>query len=613
MLVHSLVIRKRRGMGSIQDVKITMVETLDEANQFMSWLSERRPVLGIDTETGGLEWWRVRLRLVQFGDADNAWVLPWSHWRGLIVEALTRYTGQMVAHNWKYDCHMLEHNGVPKITPWHRADDTRLMAHILKPNELTGLKPLAKRLIDPRAGAAQDVLDTAMAKQGWGWDDIPLDFPGYWAYAGLDAVYTARLWEILTPQLVQRNMWNVYSLDLCVSELLGRMESRGCRVNIDYARATYDVYTKWCEETAQWVKDTYGVSPTSNIKLAERLISEGIELTKETASGNISVDAEVLSSIDHPLAQTSLRVRQVSKIASTYLKNFLELEDHGIVRPSTNPLGARTGRMSMAAPNLQNLPRDNAARPEALTVRNCFIARDDHVLVMADFDQIEQRMMAHYTYTVVNDRGMVDAFLAGGDFFTTMAQNIYRDPTIVKKDPRRQLTKNASYAKGYGAGTEKFSNTAGIPMAEGVAFMAAYDAQYPGVKQFQRAIEQQALASMRDGSEPYVFDQIGRIHYAEKGKLYTLVNYLIQGGAANVLKQKMIQLDMAGLGDFMILPVHDEVIFDVPRAAARDVVNTAMAVMPDRTSFAVPLTVGIDVVECWGHKYEEKTIRFEDL
>jgi DNA polymerase-1 len=599
---------------AVDDVVIKSVETLDEANEFMSWLGERRPVLAVDTETGGLEWWKVRLRLVQFGDAQTAWVLPWNRWAGLAIEALQRYTGQLVMHNAKFDCHMLEANAPVTFHPWHRIDDTRLMAHVLKPNEPTGLKPLAKRLIDPRAGAAQDVLSNAMAKQGWGWDEIPIDFPGYWAYAGLDAVYTARLWELFTPQLVQRNMWSVYSLDLCVSELLRRMEDNGCQVDLAYARANYDAYTQWCAQASQWVRDTYGVSPSSNVKLAERLIAEGIELTKRTGSGNISVDGEVLTGIDHPLAQTALRVRQISKVASTYLGNFLELADEdSVVHPSINPLGARTGRMSMSAPNLQNLPRDNRARPEALTVRNCFVPRDGNVLITADFDQIEQRMMAHYAYVEVGDRSMVDAFLAGGDFFTNMARNIYRDETLIKADPRRQVTKNAAYATGYGAGTEKFSQTAGITVEEGAAFMAQFHATYPGVKGFQRHTEQQAIAAAQEWGEPFVFDNVGRIHYADAGKLYTLVNYKIQGGAANVLKQKMIQLDMAGLGDYMILPIHDEVMFDVPREAARDVVATAQAVMPNTTDFAVPLTVGVDVVNRWGDKYAGNTVDLATL
>lgn len=589
------------------DVSINAVDSLDAALEFKRWLGQRRPVLGIDTETGGLEWWRVRLRTVQFGDANGAWVLPWEDWAGLAKEALTSYEGQLVMHNAKFDRHMLQQAGGLDF-PWWTVDDTLLMAHVLKSNQLVGLKALAKRLVDPHADAADMALDTAMQKQGWTYDTVPADFPTYIIYAALDSIYTARLWEQFQPEVQRRGLWAVYQLDLCVSELLQRMEARGCSIDVPHVDAHYTQYMETVDEWTALVKKNWHVSPTSNKKLVDALQAEGIELTKLTPGGSISVDGDVLRQIDHPLAQYALRTRQVSKITSTYLKNFLELHDHGILRPSTKPLGARTGRMSMSMPNLQNLPRDHEGRPEALAVRDSFIPREDHVLIMADFDQIEQRIMAHYAWQVAGDPGMVQAFQQGGDFFTNMAHRIYDDTSIVKSDPRRQMTKNASYAKGYGAGVEKFSLTAGVPFSVGQAFIDRYDATYPGVRGFQRYVDRVATERQNVEGEAYVYAVTGRVHLSDDNKHYTLVNYKIQGEACDILKQKMIALDVAGLGEYMILPVHDEVIFDVPRELARDVVATCKNVMPERELYAVPLTVGVDVVTRWGRKYVGETL-----
>jgi DNA polymerase-1 len=221
---------------------------------------------------------------------------------------------------------------------------------------------------------------------------------------------------------------------------------------------------------------------------------------------------------------------------------------------------------------------------------------------MADFDQIEQRMMAHFAWVIAGDPGLVHAFAEGGDFFTTMARRIYDDATIEKKDPRRQMTKNAAYAKGYGAGPAKFAITAGVDVASAAAFLDRYDAMYPGVVAFQRAVEQIATDRFQTEGDAYVKAPIGRIHIAERGKLYTLVNYLIQGAAADVLKMKMLELQQAGLEEFMVLPVHDEVLFDVPHEQVRDVMRTIEAVMPDNT-FTVPLTVGVEHHARWGDKY----------
>lgn len=591
----------------MDDIAVSYVDSLSEALRFKTWLGERRPVLAIDTETGGLEWWRVRLRLAQFGDGRTSWVVPFADWAGLVKEAMHDYTGQIVMHNAKFDRHMLSWNGC-ESKPWHQIDDTSIMAHVLDSTRPVALKGLAKSLqIDPAADASQLALDMAMQKQGWTWDTIPDNFPTYIVYAAMDAVWTARLWEVFQPQLIERNLWSVYQLDLCVNELIERMEMNGARIDVTYCESNYAMLMKWVAEATTWVKQTYHIAPTSNKKLADALEQLGFLLTKYTPSGEISVDGDVLRAIDHPLAQISLRVRQLSKIAKTYLLNFMELHDTGYIRPSTKVLGAKTGRMSMSQPNLQNLPRDHAGRPEALVVRNCFIPRDDNVLVLADFDQIEQRIMAHYAWQVGGDPGMVHAFAQGGDFFTNMAHRIYSDLSIEKRDLRRQMTKNGAYAKGYGAGPEKFGITVGIPFDAAIAFLDRYDEMFPGVRAFQKETEREALT--RD--TPYAVAASGRIHKAERGKLYTLVNYKIQGEACDVLKWKMLQLDQAGLGEYMILPVHDEVILDVPREHVKDVVRVVEQVMPEQSMYSVPLTVGVDVVDRWGKKFIGETIAID--
>jgi DNA polymerase-1 len=217
---------------------------------------------------------------------------------------------------------------------------------------------------------------------------------------------------------------------------------------------------------------------------------------------------------------------------------------------------------------------------------------------MCDFDQIEARMFAH----LCGDEGMRAAF-AEGDFFTNLAREIYGDPTIEKKDPRRQLTKNAIYAIAYGSGLRKFCMTAGIEETQGKPFWDALHSKFPGIKTFQRAVDQVAKQRRSVEGQSYVVSPLtGRRHVADEGKEYALVNYLIQGTAAEVLKRKLVELDNAGLGDYMILPVHDEVIFDVPADLVQDVSVTIRDVMEERDLFTVPLTAGVDIAPRWGMK-----------
>lgn len=575
----------------LDDVELNVIESLDDVADFKSWLGERRDVMAVDTETGGLEAWREPLRMIQFGDTQNGWAIPFQLWGGVAIEALNDYDGDLVFHNAKFDITFIETHTSVRFDPG-KIHDTRVMAHILNPTMSTALKNLTSRLVDRKAAALQDNLDIAMKSRDWTWRTIPPLFDLYWQYAALDPVLTAKLYEIMKGE-IQSTYRDVYELEMGVSHILMNMERRGCRIDLEYTRDRGNELWHLTSELEEYCVQTFGISPGKNQGVIKRLQEDGIELSKLTPGGKLSLDAEVLESIDHPLAIAVLNRRKAEKILSTYFDNFEVMHDDGFLHPSINALGARTGRMSMSTPALQTLPRGRV-------VRDCFIPRTaDHVLVSADFDQVEMRLLAHFT----GEQAMIDA-INSGDLHTETARRIYGDDTIGKTDLRRQLAKNAGFAKVYGAGAAKFSLTAGVPEDVGRQFLDAYDATYPGVRAFQNHVQSLAIERLEKDGVAWVRSPVGRRHIADKSKEYTLVNYLIQGTASDVLKQKLIEMDAAGLGDFMILPVHDEVIFDVPNDQINDVVPLIQQTMSDRDGWKVPLTVGTDVLpERWGDKY----------
>lgn len=581
---------------SLEGIQIHLVNDFDGASAFMRWLGEQHEVIAVDTETEGLNPRRDRIRLIQFGDAMTAWVLPWERWSGLALEVFRRYEGQYVAHNAKFDVKMIERWTGQRL-PRERFDDTRSMAHLEDPTGPTGLKPLGSRYIDRRAGMMQSQLDDAMAKAKWTWATVPVDFQPYWAYAGLDVILTTRLREQFMENVNTR--WREsYDLELRALWPLMDMEFRGARIDPDYTQEQLEGMERYIQEAAAWVEQNYGCGPGQNARIVERLQADGIEFTKRTPKGAWSLDAEVLESMEHhPLAATVLQRRRIEKLAHTYLRNFLAmLESDGRLHAAINPLGARTGRMSMEL--LQTLPRKDEDNPLAIIVRNCFIASVDHKLVMADFDQIEMRLLAHFAA----DPGLIAAFMRG-DIFTEMARQIYADGAIEKKDPRRQVTKNAAYAKAYGAGPARFAETARVSLEQGKAFLDQFDRTFPGVRQFQNEVDRVAKLRAATEGKPYVVSPFGRRQFAEDDKAYTLVNYLIQGTAAEIFKIKLAELDLAGLGEYMILPVHDEVVLDVPAELVEDATATIKDVMKEDERFAVPITVGVDVADRWGEKY----------
>lgn len=582
----------------MEDSVIEYVENIDDVVRFQNWLGQRREWLAYDTETGGLDEFRCGLRLAQVGDAQTAWVFRWDRWAGAVIEALTRYgaRNRIVGHNLAFDVRFTEHHAGEKVFDWGHCHDTMVMSHILNPDKSKALKSAGARLLSPEAKRAQRALDKAMATQKWGWDQIPFDFPLYWGYAGFDTILTARLAEEFWPQ-IDSEFSEVYSLEMQTVRICSEMQTRGTRIDVSYCERKYDELENYCANLEKFCSTVYGVLPSENQKVAKVLLENGIDLTKLTPSGQWAMDKEVLESIDHPLAQASHNHRKATKIKSTYFKNLLEMHVDGFVHPSINTLGARTGRMSVQNPAVQTLPRGRV-------VRDAFVPREDQVILSSDYDAVEMRMLAHFC----QDRGMIEAILegdrTGSDIHTEMARIAYGDPSITKKDERRQTMKNGNFAKAYVAGAEKFAQTIGVTVDEAKAFFQMYDARFPGVKAFQKRIEQVAKHRLAEEQRAYVRCPSGRLQIADSAdKLYTLVNYLIQGTCSDVLKQALVDLDNAGLGNYLMMPVHDEVLLDVPEGESEEIKKLVSETMT-QTQWTVPLTATCEgPFASWGEKY----------
>jgi DNA polymerase I-like protein with 3'-5' exonuclease and polymerase domains len=427
------------------------LDTVEDAWELMRWLSTQAEV-AIDTETTGLSPERDRVRLFQIGSAYEGWTIPFERWGGVVEDIVRRFTGYYRCHHAKFEYSMLKAEGIQ--LPKERMRCSLLMSHVLESTGSLALKTLASRLVDKSAGIGQRALQEAMARSGWTWGTIPLDFPGYWTYAALDTVLTYRLTDVQYPRVLAEAP-NAYELELATTWVTERMERRGALVDREYVTRHAEKLGKYVDDTAAWCKKHYGVYPGSDMEVIRRLQRDGVEFSKLTRNGRISLDKEVLATIDHPLAQAVLNRRKAAKLVSTYLEPYLAHSLHdGLLHPHINVIGGRaknpfeaggeagvrTGRMSMDEPNLQNVPRHTAA---TTLIRDAIIAREGNVLVMCDFDQIEMRIFAHLMNVAVNDPSMRDTFLQPGDFFVNAAREVTQDPTLTKDDPRRQMTKNA--------------------------------------------------------------------------------------------------------------------------------------------------------------------------
>lgn len=585
----------------IDDAKVHLVDSADEAGELARWLSERN-LVAIDTETTGLGH-EDRVRLVQFGDADTAWVVPVEapgSWGGLVLSLLEKYTGEVVMHHAKFDVNMLI-NTLGVTFPRDRLHDTMLQSRVLEPTRSAALKNLASRYVDSRASFAQSDLDERLKGGGHTWATVPVTFEPYWFYAGVDTILTYRLHQELYPRVLTGPKL-AYDLELTAALVCGGMERHGALIDRPYAVAQRAALEERIEYAGRWCEEQYGVKAGSNQKVAEVLVAAGHDLTKRTPNGGIMLDKEVLEEIDHPLARTVLKRRQAQKIVSAYLRHYCDdLASDGRIHPSINTCEARTGRMSMSNPNLQNLPRQSASNPASEIVRNCVVPAPGYVLLLCDFDQIEMRIFAHLS----RSPDLLGAFGEDVDFFTVMTREIFGDPTIQKKDPRRQTTKNAMYARIYGAGTEKFAWTAGITVADAKHFSALLDLKYPAIRQLQQQIDSTSRQRYESEGQAYVTSPLTRRRFTlDDDAYYKLMNYLIQGTAAEVLKMKLVELHLAGLGDYLVCPVHDEVILEVPQDELVEVARTVQRVMNDVDLFTVPITAGLSIGQSWGAKHD---------
>jgi len=605
--------------NGLNDVQLHLVDSVESAGKFITWLGERRPhdAIAIDTETGeregrprsdALSPWHGDLRLVQVGDGMTGWAIPWNEWGGVFYEAMDRFDGQIVCHNIAFEAKWFEIRSRWSM-PWHRSHDTMIMAQLIDPLGSGALKKLTSQYVDSKAAALQSHLDEELHKNGWTWGTVPTNFQPYWSYGALDTVLTMRLFEKFWEKCGPGQPYSqAYELEMAARKIVTRMELNGARIDLDYSRRKYDELTAYSESVKDWAKGMYGgTSIASNVQLVRLLETLGAEITDFTPSGQKSASADQLKKLiidGNPqvreLSEIVLKQRKADKLASTYFLNFINDNVNGFVHPSVKTMGARTGRMSITAPALQTLPKGDD------TVRRAFLPKDDdHVIITSDLDQVEFRMFASLSKdpNLINLFNLADA--TGSDPFTEIGREIYQDPSMVKSDKRRNLIKGVVYGRLYGAGVAKQALTAGVPEEQMRSVSNAFDDRFPGMISFQKEIEDIGMRRLREEGQGYVHTWTGRRLPCDEDRVYTLVNYLIQGGAAEVFKANLIKLDKADLTDYLIVPVHDEIVLNAPRGEAEEIKQLVRECMTTRDGWAVPLTADVDgPLNNWGEKYK---------
>ena len=481
--------------------------------------------------------------------------------------------------------------------------DTKLAAYLLDPADTAySLVDLLRRHTGMELAGAESAGDGATQGQ--------LDLDGT-AVAesqrvAREALAVARVAAPLIDSLDAHGLTSLNdSIEVPLVRVLARMEHLGVGVDVDVLRALNASLTEECEtERAAIVAaagEEFNVNSTPQLRtvLFERL---GLTPQKKTKTG-YSTDQATLEKLqgEHPIIDHLLRYREVEKLRSTYGEGLLaEVAADGRIHATFNQTVARTGRLSSDAPNLHNIP---VRSEEGRRFREAFVPAAGHELLVADYNQIELRVIAH----LAQDPGLIEAFRTGQDIHTTTAARVFDvDPADVTVE-QRSKAKMVSYGLAYGMEAYGLGQRLNIPTADAQVILDAYFAAFPSVKEFM----ERTVAEARDrGYTETVFGRRRRIPELSSGQRNVrmagerqAMNAPIQGLAADIFKVALVRLDRAiderGLGSRLILQVHDEVLVEVPDGELDDAVDVVTHAMSGAFDLSVPLAVNLSHGSSW--------------
>ena len=346
-------------------------------------------------------------------------------------------------------------------------------------------------------------------------------------------------------------------------------------------------------------------NPDSPKQLSELLFNKlGLEGGKKTSSGHYSTDEKTLSKLApaHPIIKTILDYRACTKLKSTYVDKLpLLIDGSGRIHTTYAQAFTETGRLSSSEPNLQNIPiRTERGKP----IRKAFIARDEnHVLISADYSQIELRLMAAFS----KDKAMLEAFRNGEDIHRDTASRVYNTMPAFVTSEQRANCKMVNFGIIYGISAFGLSQRLNIPRREAADLIDTYFKLYPSVKAYmESAIESARKTGYAEtilGRRRILRDINSRNATVRAAAERDAINTPIQGSAADLIKTAMIKVDAAlrkeALRTKMVLQIHDELVFDTPVEEAERVKEIVRREMTNALDFGVPLDVGIGEGANW--------------
>ncbi|AXJ01740.1 DNA polymerase I [Cyclonatronum proteinivorum] len=524
----------------------------------------------------------------------------------LIQEKLTPVFGNSalkIAQNYKYDYIVLRRHGMALKGP---VFDTMIAAYLIDSNQKLSMDELSRRYLNYEPVSIETLI--GKGKQQKSMRDIPVD--EVMPYACEDADITLQLFEVLQQKLNEDGLTEIAeSVEFPLVRVLGELEMNGIQLDTEmlsnFSAQLGDDMKQLQQQIYAEAGEEFNINSPAQLGdiLFEKL---GLPSGKKTKTGKYSTNEQILTDLaafGHKLPALVLDYRSLSKLKSTYADALPKLihPETGRIHTSLNQQVAATGRLSSSNPNLQNIPVRTERGRE---IRKAFIAGEGKVLIAADYSQIELRVIA----SVSEDEAMVQAFRDDQDIHARTAMEIFGLSAITEVDrDMRRKAKEVNFGIPYGVSAFGLAQRLGIDRTEAKTIIDAYFERFPGIRNY---IKETTAFAREHG---YVTTLLGRRRYIPEIRSSnpnmrsfaerTAINMPIQGTAADLIKVAMVQLQARLERDLpeclMLLQVHDELLFEVPKDKAAESVQLIREEMEKAMTLKVPVKADAGVASNW--------------
>lgn len=509
-----------------------------------------------------------------------------------------------IGHNLKFDLSVLHTHGVEVNGPFA---DTMIAHSLVDPDQRHGMDRLAATLLGYQPIPITDLIGPKGKNQKSMRDLSPEDV---YEYAVEDADITLQLYDKIMPQVEAAGQLAVFEeLEMPLLPVLMRMEQEGIRLDAEALSTLSGELALRLEELEKQVFELAGQHFNLNSpKQLGVVLFDHLKLSgkpKKTKTGQYSTNEQTLQGLagQHPIIDAILEYRELGKLKSTYV-DALPREIHpdtGRVHTQYLQTGAATGRLSSNHPNLQNIPIRTERGRE---IRRAFVAKnDDFFLAAADYSQVELRLMAHLS----EDQGMCEAFRDGLDIHAATAAGVFGVALEEVTSDMRRKAKMVNFGIIYGISAFGLSQRLTIPREEASEIIKAYFKKYPGVQRFMEQLVEDCRATgyveTMAGRRRFIRDIDSRNQTQRQAAERTAINSPIQGSAADMIKRAMIEVDrLLRDGTWksrLLLQVHDELVFDLHKQEADELLPLITAAMERALPLSIPVEVETGTGSNW--------------